>query len=105
MSEESNSIRVSLPAHNTPREANRINLDIPGELTRKIGSGKHAQASLVYYAIVYSFLIGLILSGGAYFLIIFKHSQSPYTDTLVSIWGIFVPIITLSLGYIFGKNE
>jgi hypothetical protein len=88
-----------------PKEESRIDLDIPGKIAAHIGSGRHAQASLAYYAIVYSFLSGLILSLLIYIMIALLDPKTSFVESVKSIWAIFIPIITLSLGYIFGKKD
>jgi len=85
-------------------DSSQISPDIPGKVSAHIGTGKHAKAAIVWETIKWSFLAGtgitLILVGAALAKI--------YTfsiEDLKMTWGIFIPIITLALGYIFGKGK
>jgi len=97
--------KIELTKFEQNKEESRIELDIPGRIAEHIGSGRHAQASLAYYAIVYSFIIGLILSMLTYIMIVLLDPKTSFVESVKSIWAIFIPIITLSLGYIFGKKD
>ena len=96
----------------TPKRC-RISGDITGAVSNIIGTGKHAQDSVVWLTIKWSFGLGLGLSLA---LLIFMWPSSPDgihppieakfpIDHLKTIWSIFVPIITLALGYMFGKGK
>ncbi len=87
--------------------------DIVGAVSYTIGTGKHAQDSVVWLTIRWSFFLGLILS---LILIVFVWPNSPDgihppiepnfpIEQLKTIWSIFVPIVTLALGYMFGKGK
>ncbi|WP_063656038.1 hypothetical protein [Aliivibrio fischeri] len=86
--------------------------DIIGAVNYTIGTGKHAQDSVVWLTIRWSFCLGLFLST---ILIWFMWPANPEgsspvptifpIDQLTSIWSIFVPIVTLALGYMFGKGR
>jgi hypothetical protein len=54
--------------------------------------------------ITWSFVIASLLSL-LFFSLIVVHKDFKYIDELKSVWGIFVPIITLALGYAFGKSQ
>ncbi|HFQ5433991.1 TPA: hypothetical protein ACGVBV_004523 [Vibrio vulnificus] len=87
--------------------------DIIGAVNYTIGTGKHAQDSVVWLTIRWSFILGIILS---LLLIWFMWPTVPNSvvedalpifpiDQLKTIWSIFVPIVTLALGYMFGKGR
>ncbi|HHF2973691.1 hypothetical protein WMY97_20115 [Vibrio diabolicus] len=87
--------------------------DIAGSVSNTIGTGKHAQDSVVWLTIRWSFILGLALSA---VLILFMWPDSPDgshppiksvfpIEELKTIWGIFIPIVTLALGYMFGKGK
>jgi amino acid transporter len=79
--------------------------DIPGEITKKIGSGKHAQDSIVWQTIIWSFATGI---GTTLVIILWSYldtTVSLQAQDIGSIWSLFIPIITLALGYIFGKEH
>lgn len=78
--------------------------DDPG-IKKIIGEGEDAKNSVVWHVITYSLtiyscvvssllVIDVLKTGGDNGLLIVKDS-----------WAIFTPIITLSLGYMFGKKE
>lgn len=77
---------------------------LQGHVSKIIGSGENAQNSIVYQTIAWSFLSGVIFS-----IIIFGHviykEEGDLVDSIKNIWSIFIPVITLSLGYIFGKTK
>lgn len=88
-----------------------ISEDIAGAVSYTIGTGRHAQDSVVWLTIKWSLSLGFILS---VVLIIFMwpcsdsaQSSSPTfpIEDLKTIWSIFVPIVTLALGYMFGKGK
>ena len=75
-----------------------------GTISKVIGSGDNAKNSIVYKTIVWSFLCGVLFSLIIVGFGIYKTSSNPI-DEIKGVWAIFVPVITLSLGYIFGKSE
>jgi len=95
------------------RKPSNIKSDIIGNVNYSIGTGKNAQDSVVWLTILWSFCLGIALS---LLLVIFSWPYSPSgshppiekvfpIDQLKSIWSIFVPIVTLALGYMFGKGK
>ncbi|WP_087026387.1 hypothetical protein [Thaumasiovibrio subtropicus] len=95
------------------RKKSNISGDVPGSVSYSIGTGKHAQDSVVWLTIRWSFILGITLS---LVLIIFMWPSSPDgihppldaefpIEQLKTIWSIFVPIVTLALGYMFGKGK
>lgn len=75
-----------------------------GKITHNIGTGENAKNSIVWMTITWSFLIAAFLSL-LFFSLVVAHKDFAYIDHIKSIWAIFVPIITLALGYAFGKNK
>ena len=74
---------------------------IAGIVTHQIGSGDNAQNAIIYRTIMWCFITGGALSAAfAHFLL--KESTSHMSE-VKDLWSIFVPLITLALGYIFGK--
>ncbi|EGR2831190.1 hypothetical protein ACLB4W_003657 [Vibrio cholerae] len=95
------------------RKKSAIAGDIVGSVSNTIGTGKHAQDSVVWLTIRWCFILGLLLSA---ILIIFMWPNSPDgvhppvkdifpIEELKTIWAIFIPIVTLALGYMFGKGK
>jgi len=91
-----------------PDNSDRLNttnsLDIPGNISKHIGTGKHAQAAIVWETIIASFVVGCLLT-----IILLVAAQlkiiAVSIEDIKILWStIFVPIITVSLGYIFGKG-
>ena len=83
---------------------NSISTPIPGVVTQMIGSGEHAQNSIVYRTILWSFIGGGLLSGASVVIALTRGSATPFGD-VKDVWAIFAPLITLSLGYLFGKGK
>ncbi|MGN2752526.1 hypothetical protein [Aliivibrio fischeri] len=84
-----------------------------GEVAQFIGTGNNAQNSVVWLTIKWSFWIGIgitliIVLFMAWFTPTPKNESDVLSifpiDHIQTIWGIFVPIITLALGYMFGKG-
>ena len=81
-----------------------ISTPIPGAVTQQIGSGEHALNSIVYRTILWSFIGGGLLSTAIVAIALTRGSTSPFTD-VKEVWSIFAPLITLALGYLFGKGK
>ncbi|WP_152606481.1 hypothetical protein [Aquabacterium sp. NJ1] len=81
-----------------------ISTAIPGTLTQQIGSGEHAQNSIVYRTILWSFIAGGALSVAVVVIALAKGGSTALAD-IKDVWSVFAPIITLSLGYLFGKSK
>jgi hypothetical protein len=97
-------VQGELHAPSTPSAEGSIAVPIPGAVTQQIGSGEHAQNSIVYRTILWSFIGGGLLSAAS--VVIALHRGSPSVlDEVKDIWAIFAPLITLALGYLFGKGR
>lgn len=99
-----NEVQGELRAPSLPSTAGAISVPIPGTVTQQIGSGEHAQNSIVYRTILWSFIGGGLLSGASIVISLTNGSPSVLGE-VKDIWSIFVPLITLSLGYLFGKGR
>jgi len=75
-----------------------------GKITHNIGTGENAKNSIVWMTITWSFGIAAVLS---IFLLILGawHNEFKFIDEIKSVWSIFAPLITLALGYAFGKSK
>lgn len=98
--------KLEFPQQQTPQSrTSKFVEDLPGKITDIIGSGKHAQTAIVYKTIGWSFLAGSVFT-----LILFilawsaGECETPIED-IKTIWSIFIPVITLALGYVFGKGK
>lgn len=83
----------------------QINQDIPGKITETIGSGKHAQAAIEWQTIKWSFIAGSAFSGAFFLFAWLVGKKEAPIDGIKMIWSVFIPIITLALGYMFGKGK
>jgi hypothetical protein len=101
---ESSAVEGELLAPSAPAAAGAIAVPIPGAVTQQIGSGEHAQNSIVYRTILWSFLGGGILSAASVVIALVKGNASALSE-IKDIWSIFAPLITLALGYLFGKGR
>ncbi|WP_250476747.1 hypothetical protein [Caballeronia sp. INML1] len=72
-----------------------------GLVALQIGTGKNAQTSIVYKTIFWSFL-----AASGFALLAFGYacwSDGDPLEAIKGVWTLFIPLITLSLGYVFGK--
>lgn len=77
-----------------------------GKVATHIGTGTHAKNSFVWYVLRASFV-------SAAFLVIlvfiykawFYPEPTPFVESVKLVWDIFAPLVTLALGYAFGRNE
>ena len=79
---------------------------VAGKIAEHIGTGSNAKDSVIWITITWSFRIAATLCGLLFvrsFLGLAKEED--LLDSLVQIWSVFVPIITLALGYAFGKGD
>ncbi|HGV9306400.1 TPA: hypothetical protein ACNOH7_002310 [Vibrio fluvialis] len=111
-------INLKLPSqqggggNNSVRVTSSQNQDHAGHLSQYLGTGNNAQNSVVWLTIKWCFISGAVLST---VLILYLWYFTPSCkdncsvsfpiDNLKTIWSIFVPIITLALGYMFGKGS
>jgi len=97
-------VQGEVRAPTVPSTSGAITVPIPGAVTQQIGSGEHAQNSIVYRTILWSFIGGGLLSAAS-ILIALNKGTSSTLDEVKDIWSIFAPLITLALGYLFGKGR
>ena len=83
---------------------NEILTDVVGSISKAIGTGKHAQVAVSFKVIQYCFLCSSVVS--LYLLINFSFKGDPQIlDSIKTVWGIFMPVVTLAMGYLFGKGK
>lgn len=80
----------------------------PGRISATIGRGDDAKNSLIYLTLKWAFIAGITTT----FLIVINNwlfrANEKVPDFMGDIkitWEIIVPIITLALGYAFGKSQ
>lgn len=86
-------------------------VSVAGKIANEIGTGEHARDSFIWTTLKYCFYLGGLFS--VCLLLVFFHFSfdldSPEKFDIVSalkdVWSIFTPILTLALGYAFGKRE
>ena len=78
------------------------------KITGTIGRGDDARNSFVYLTIKWAFISGCIIT----ILIVMNHwlfrkeeMVPDFTGDIQLVWDIVVPMITLALGYAFGKSR
>lgn len=83
----------------------------PGKIADEIGTGEHAKDSFIWMTLKYCFYLGALFS--VCIMIAFFHFSFDKDDpnkidivaALKDVWSIFTPILTLALGYAFGKRD
>lgn len=82
-----------------------------GVIAKQIGTGDNAKDSFVWMTLRACFWIAGLASAGVFIMtavIISKYGVyegKEFINSLKDLWSIFTPIITLALGYAFGKRE
>ena len=79
-----------------------------GKIALEIGTGDSAKDSFVYLTIKWSFLIGSLTTVAIFFKDFFgcgAAGNMAIVDVVKNIWSVFMPVITLALGYAFGKGR
>ena len=89
-------------------EESKINTDSPGKITKTIGRGEDARNSFVYLTLQWAFIIGTALTVLIFLNKWFFEEDNVVpniVDDITSVWKIVIPLITLALGYAFGKSK
>ncbi len=88
----------------TVTEPSRQQQSVAGTVAAIIGTGQNAKDSVVYLTIQWSFAVASVAT-----VMVLLHdfwvSDSLEVPNLKDIWTVFIPIITLGLGYMFGKER
>lgn len=86
---------------------NKNSFFIP-KITETIGRGDDARNSFVYITIKWAFISGCIITS---FIVLnhwcFRDEEKipDFASDIQLVWDIVVPLITLALGYAFGKSR
>ncbi|AMG07162.1 hypothetical protein WJ038_08685 [Vibrio parahaemolyticus] len=77
-----------------------------GKIAQHIGTGQNAKDSFIWMTITWSFCIASGISVAFFLVDLCSDGNSSDTmDSIKNTWAIFTPIITLALGYAFGKGQ
>ena len=83
--------------------------DKMGTISQYLGTGENAKNSIIYLILKYSFISAILITGLIiinYWLFRDKDNKVPdIVGDLKIIWVIVTPIITVALGYAFGKKQ
>ncbi|WP_234006081.1 MULTISPECIES: hypothetical protein [Cronobacter] len=71
----------------------------------KIGKGDDAKNSVVWHVITYSLTIYSCIVASLLVIDVLRNGGASALNIVKDSWAVFTPIITLSLGYMFGKKE
>lgn len=97
----------------TETTVNTADLDkfrIVGKITREIGTGDDAKHSIIWTTIRWCFIIASIITAVLFIFLGVAYYQNNTSEInelkkfVITTWSIFTPIITLALGYAFGKD-
>jgi hypothetical protein len=79
-----------------------------GKISEIIGTGEHAKLGIIYLTIRWAFITGCVVS----LLVVInywgfreKEKVPDFVSDIKVIWEVIIPIITLALGYAFGKSK
>jgi len=76
----------------------------PGSMAGSVGTGKHAKTNIIWYIVSASFVVFSCIVSSLVVMTIYGYNVSSLSQDIKDIWGIFTPILTLALGYLFGKE-
>ncbi|MBV1823391.1 hypothetical protein [Komagataeibacter oboediens] len=74
-------------------------------ITKTIGRGEDAKNSVIWHVIFTTFCIFSCATASLLIIDLFKTKGDRSLQIVKDIWSIFTPIITLSLGYMFGSDS
>lgn len=76
-----------------------------------IGTGNEAKNSIIWVTIRWCLAIPLAISILFFISLWFSYYNNNYQEAkeikeyMLKIWAVFAPLITLALGYLYGRNE
>ena len=99
-------ITPNLTSENNYKESKgeENNLYYDDNIPKKIGKGEDAKNSVVWHIVTYSLTIYSCIVSSLIVIDILRTGGMHALETVKDSWAVFTPIITLSLGYMFGKN-
>lgn len=78
---------------------------VVSKISREIGTGDAAKDSFVYLTIRWSFLVGAITTLAIFVKGFMSCPPDDSIEMVKNVWSVFMPVITLALGYAFGKGR
>ncbi|MNJ38389.1 hypothetical protein D3C77_332350 [compost metagenome] len=88
-----------------PNEKFSVGESVVSKISKEIGTGEAAKDSFVYLTIRWSFLVGALTSFAIFAKSFWECSSADSVEMVKTVWSVFMPIITLALGYAFGKGR
>lgn len=79
--------------------------DYEGNMSDSVGVGKHAKTNIIWYVVSATFVIFSCIALALIILMVYGYKINDITQSIKDIWGIFTPILTLALGYLFGEQK
>lgn len=83
---------------------NKDSNDKTGSLSNPVGTGKHARTNIIWYIVSATFVIFSCIASAMIVMDIYGFNTKGLSENIKDMWGMFTPVITLSLGYLFGKQ-
>lgn len=78
--------------------------DKTGSLSGSVGTGKHARTNIIWYIVSATFVIFSCIASAMIVMDIYGFDTKGLSENIKDVWSMFTPVITLSLGYLFGKQ-
>lgn len=111
-SQEDEVLSTSQAQVNKNIESKNEKIDTAPLIPSKIGKGEDAKNSIIWTIITWSLAIPTAITF-FYFITMWAVYSNQFNipqeaalirQEILKIWGIFIPIITLALGYLYGKS-
>lgn len=111
-------ISFKISSKSQQNDSEESNLEVPnftektfvGKITQQIGKGDDAKHSIIWTTIRWCFIIATGISAILFIFLGFAYYNKNINEInelkkfILTVWSVFTPIITLSLGYAFGKD-
>ncbi|HGA3141950.1 TPA: hypothetical protein ACIR59_004264 [Enterobacter hormaechei] len=98
---DNNKLRNSIPSINVDRKEEKHE---KGKMADNVGTGRHAQTNIIWYIVSATFVVFSCICSALVVMSIYGYEIKTVLDSIKDIWGVFTPILTLALGYLFGKQ-
>lgn len=107
MVNEQSKITYQADIDTSPKEmVKATDRQLVGKIAQHIGTGQNAKDSFIWMTITWSLSIASSISVAFFLVDLCSDGSSLDTmDNIKNTWAIFTPIITLALGYAFGKGQ